>query len=125
MWEDHFDPNHRYRAHVVSVYDGDTITVNVNLGFNIIMNNQKIRLFGINTPEVRGEERPEGLKIKEIVKNMIEGKDIILYTISDKNGNDKTGSFKRYLGIIVTQDGINVNKYLIDNNYAEVFMRKA
>ncbi len=45
---------------VVNVYDGDTITVDIDLGFNMVMCNQKLRLYGINTPEVRGEEREEG-----------------------------------------------------------------
>ena len=43
-----------YKAMCVGVYDGDTVTLDIDLGFNHSMNNQKIRLFGINTPEVRG-----------------------------------------------------------------------
>ena len=50
-----------YNARCTSVYDGDSITVDIDLGFNHWMLNQKIRLFGINTPEVRGAERPSGL----------------------------------------------------------------
>ena len=49
-----------YKAEVVSVYDGDTITVDIDLGFNVVLRKQKIRLGGINTPEIRGEEREEG-----------------------------------------------------------------
>jgi micrococcal nuclease len=49
-----------YRAKIISVYDGDTVTALVDLGFGIT-NKIKIRLKGINTPEVRGAERPEGI----------------------------------------------------------------
>jgi endonuclease YncB( thermonuclease family) len=52
---------YNYRAFVTGVYDGDSITVDIDLGFNNWMKNQKVRLYGINTPELRGEERPSGL----------------------------------------------------------------
>ena len=47
-----------YKARCVSVYDGDSITLDIDLGFNHWMLNQKIRLLGIDTPEIRGPERP-------------------------------------------------------------------
>jgi endonuclease YncB( thermonuclease family) len=48
-----------YKSKVTKVYDGDTITVEVDLGFS---NSQTFRLLRINCPEVRGESREEGLK---------------------------------------------------------------
>ena len=48
---------YEYKATVTKVYDGDTITVDFDLGFGILIRKQKIRLLGINTPEVRGPER--------------------------------------------------------------------
>ena len=47
---------YEYRATVISVYDGDTITVDIDLGFGIVLRKQKLRLYGLNTPEVRGAE---------------------------------------------------------------------
>ena len=46
-----------YKAHVTDVYDADTITVNVDLGFNTWIHDEKIRLARIDAPEVRGKEK--------------------------------------------------------------------
>ena len=46
-------PDYVYKAYVRSVYDGDTITVDIDVGFGITLTSQKIRLRGIDTPEVR------------------------------------------------------------------------
>jgi len=93
-------PAYTYRAHVVSVYDGDTFTINIDLGLGISMNGQKIRLFGFNTPEVRGVERPEGIPVRDYVRKMIEGRDVILRT-----HRDKKGKYGRWLGEVFFQLG--------------------
>ena len=46
-----------YRAHIIKVYDGDTVTADIDLGFNVILKKQKLRLIGIDAPEIRGAER--------------------------------------------------------------------
>ena len=99
----------------VGVYDGDTVTLDIDLGFNHSMNNQKIRLFGINTPEVRGVEREAGLISKQRVKELILSKNVTL--ISHK---DKTGKYGRWLGTIIV-DGINVNQLLLDEVLAKPY----
>jgi len=50
-----------YRARVTKVYDGDTITVDIDLGFHVGLKSEKIRLYRIDTPEVRGPEREQVL----------------------------------------------------------------
>lgn len=45
---------YRYRAKVKSVYDGDTCTVDIDLGFHITLRDIKVRLYGVDTPELRG-----------------------------------------------------------------------
>lgn len=86
---------YEYNATVTKVYDGDTITVDIDLGLNMIFTGQKIRLFGIDTPEVRGDEREEGLKSRDWLQGMILGKSILIRTIKDKKGK-----YGRYLGKI-------------------------
>lgn len=103
----YFDPFYCYKAKVVSVYDGDTITCEIDVGFGIILAKQKIRLFGIDTPEIRGEERPEGLIIRDKLREMIDGQEILIYTIKDKKGK-----YGRWLGIIIKND-ININELLL------------
>lgn len=103
-----------YKAFVTDVYDGDTITVTIDCGFGLRMEKQKIRLFGINTPEVRGDEKEFGKKVRDLMRERILQKDIILKTIKDKKGK-----YGRYLGIVYV-DGVNINDWLVHNNYAEV-----
>lgn len=47
---------YEYKAQVVSVYDGDTLTVDIDLGFEVWLRKQKIRLAGIDTPEINALE---------------------------------------------------------------------
>ena len=111
---------YEYRAMVTGVYDGDTITVDVDLGFGIWTKKQKIRLYGIDTPELRGEERYKGLISRDIVRKWILGKEITLRTIKDKKGK-----YGRWLGIILieSEEGIlNINEMLVEKGYAEEYM---
>ena len=105
---------YKYKANVISVYDGDTITCNIDLGFGIIIKKQKIRLYGINTPELRGDdkEKEKGIIARDKVRELINGKEIILQSIKDKKGK-----YGRWLGIIYINN-ININDWLIENNYA-------
>jgi micrococcal nuclease len=74
-----------YNAVVTSIYDGDTIRVNIDLGFNFWKMNETIRLSGIDAPELRGIERPLGLKSKEWLEKKIPiGSKIIIQTEKDK-----------------------------------------
>lgn len=106
---------YRYRARVISVYDGDTITVDIDLGFNLTRSKVKIRLANIDTPEIRGDQRDEGLKARDALREKILQKDVIVETIKDK-----TGKYGRYLGIIWL-DEENVNQWLISEGYAEKY----
>lgn len=102
-----------YNAVVASIYDGDTIRVNIDLGFNFWKMNETVRLIGIDAPELRGIERPLGLKSKEWLMSKIPpGSKIILQTEKDKQ--EKYG---RYLGTIWV-DGVNINKQILEENFA-------
>ena len=103
---------YQYKATVKSVYDGDTITCDIDLGFDVILRKQKIRLYGIDTPELRGEEKERGIMVRDKVRELIDGKDIILKSIKDKKGK-----YGRWLGIIYI-DELNLNDWLIDNDFA-------
>ena len=104
-----------YKARCTSVYDGDSVTLDIDLGFNIVMHNQKIRLLGINTPEVRGSDRLDGLIARDRLRELIEGKDIIMVS-----HRDKSGKYGRLLATIYT-NGINVNQLLINEGLADIY----
>lgn len=104
-----------YKAKCTSVYDGDSITLDIDLGFNHWMVNQKVRLLGIDTPEIRGPERPQGLLSAERLRELIEGKDVIMVS-----HRDRTGKYGRWLATIY-MDGININKLLLEEGWAKIY----
>ena len=104
-----------YKARCTSVYDGDSVTLDIDLGFNIVMHNQKIRLLGINTPEVRGSDRLDGLISRDRLRELIEGKDIIMVS-----HRDKSGKYGRWLATIYANE-INVNQLLINEGLADIY----
>jgi len=110
---------YEYRAIVTKVYDGDTITVDIDLGFDIWMKKRSIRLSGIDTPEIRGEERPEGLISKEaLLEKMPVGSEVIL-----KTEKDATGKYGRYLAeVYLPNEPMSLNEWLLNNGYAQPYM---
>jgi micrococcal nuclease len=109
---------YKYKFKVTSVYDGDSVTGDIDLGFNIIMREQKIRLYGINAPELIGEQRERGLLSRQRLKELVEGKEVILESFKDK-----AEKYGRWLGILhyYSADGItliNANEQLISEGHA-------
>ncbi len=106
-----------YRAKVVYIYDGDTITVDIDLGLKVFVHGEKIRLNRIDTPELRGDERPEGLEARDYLRSILMNKEIFIETIKDRKGK-----YGRYLGEIYLPDErgklINVNDLLVEKGYA-------
>lgn len=111
------EPAFTYRARVVSVYDGDTMTVDIDLGFGVWIASQKLRLYGIDTPEMRGTERPDGLYVRDWVRAEIpDGAEIMVQTI-----RDKTGKYGRWLAVIWTDHGLSLNQRLLDGGMARSY----
>jgi len=102
-----------YNAYVTSVYDGDTITCDINCGFGVQLKKQKIRLFGLNTPEVRGEEKAEGIISRDKLRERILEKEILL-----KTKKDKKGKYGRYLGVVYLGNE-NINDWLVESGLAK------
>ena len=100
--------------------DGDTVDVDIDLGFEAWLRNQRIRLYGIDTPESRTSDKVEkvfgNLAKSKILEFCPVGSSIILQTKTD----DSRGKYGRILGELIV-DGVNVNQYMIDNNYAVAY----
>jgi len=109
---------YEYKATVTKVYDGDTITVDFDLGFGILIRKQKIRLYGINTPEVRGPEKPEGIISRDALRERILGKVVTIKTFRDKKGK-----YGRWLGEVFVEEE-NINQWLISEGYAKEYLLK-
>ncbi len=91
---------YEYRARVVKVVDGDTVDVDIELGFGVVLADERVRIMGIDTPESRTSDKVEDLfgeAAKARVKELLDG-DVILKTEVSKNGEDMKGKFGRILG---------------------------
>lgn len=114
---------YQYKAKILKVIDGDTVEIDLDLGFNIILSSQKVRLAGVDTPESRTtnlEEKPRGvLSKKKLAEKLPVGSWTIIQTQKSDSNDDKFG---RILGIFIADDGSHINQWLIDNNYAVAYM---
>ena len=106
-----------YQATIVSVYDGDTVTVDIDLGFNIFLKNQTSRLFCVDTPEVRGDEKVQGLAVRDQVRLWLPVGAVVEFS----SIKDRTGKFGRWLAILRPLGwSESVNRRLLDRNMAEI-----
>ena len=95
-----------YRCNVLKVVDGDTVDVDIDLGFGIWQKNERVRIMGIDTPESRTRDKIEkkfGLAAKARLKSLLGPKPVLRTTIS-KKGEDMKGKFGRVLGDFLIED---------------------
>ena len=95
-----------YRCKLKKVIDGDTVDVDIDLGFGIWQMNERVRIMGIDTPESRTRNKIEkkfGLAAKARLKSLL-GKDAVLKTTINKKGVDMKGKFGRVLGDFLYKD---------------------
>ena len=114
---------YEYRAKVIKVVDGDTVDVDIDLGFGVWLKDERVRIMGIDTPESRTRDKEEkkfGLAAKARLKELL-GPTPILKTQVGKGGEDMKGKFGRILGdFIVDRNGqsISVVKALVEDGHA-------
>jgi micrococcal nuclease len=108
---------YHYRAVVTDVHDGDTVTVDVDLGFHVWVRGEKIRLAHIDAPELNGQTATEGKAAADFLRNLVLNKRVVIETIKAADGIDKQEKYGRYLGSIWL-DSVNVNDLLVSKGYA-------
>ena len=110
---------YEYKIKLVRVIDGDTVDVDIDLGFGVWLRKQRIRLYGIDTPESRTRDKEEkrfGLLSKKYLQDHYPvGSMAVLRT-----HKDKTGKFGRILGELVWEDS-TINKIMVDEHYAVLY----
>ena len=109
---------YQYRCQILRVVDGDTVDIDIDLGFGVWMRKQRVRLYGVDTPESRTrdlEEKKFGMMAKKYVKGYLPiGTDQILRTHKDGKGK-----FGRILGEFVVEEGMTtLTALLIKNHHA-------
>jgi len=105
-----------YNCTLIRVIDGDTIDVNIDLGFNI-WHKGRIRMAGIDTPESRTRNKAEkvlGLAAKSRLKELLKKKKLSINCTKEK------GKFGRILADVLADD-ININKQLIEEGHARPY----
>ena len=124
---------YEYRAKILRVVDGDTVDVDIDLGFGCWLHKQRIRLYGIDSPESRTrdlDEKKYGLMAKEFLKEQLKDGAVL------KTRLDGKGKYGRILGEFITiketEAGTdangspvaaikyrhNVNEYMIERHHA-------
>ena len=116
---------YEYRCKVTRVVDGDTVDVDIDLGFGIWMHKERIRLHGIDTPESRTrdlEEKKYGLLAKQQIESfMPRGSMQTLVTVKDK-----AGKFGRILGKFLIYDKktdrqMTINDWMVREHHAVAY----
>ena len=108
-----------YKCNLVKVVDGDTVDVDIDLGFGVWLRKQRIRLYGIDTPESRTRDKVEkvyGLAAKDFLSKMLSTGEM-----SIKTHKDAKGKFGRILGELFMKTSIgelSVNQSLVENSHA-------
>jgi micrococcal nuclease len=104
-----------YQCKIVRVVDGDTVDVDIDLGFDTWRCGERIRLYGVDTPECRtldAEEKAAGFLAKEFVEDALHVGGTYRLQTKEK------GKFGRYLGTIYLTDDTSINAALVTEHLA-------
>ncbi len=116
---------YEYRCKISRVVDGDTVDVDIDLGFGVWMHKERVRLYGIDTPESRTrdlEEKKYGLIAKEHIKSFMPvGSMQTLITVKDK-----AGKYGRILGKFLiydkkTDSRMTINNWMVREHHAVAY----
>jgi len=110
---------YEYQCKIVKVIDGDTTDVDIDLGFGVWLKKQRIRFYGVDTPESRTSDKEEkvyGLMAKEFVLKHLP----IGSTQTLRTKRDGVGKYGRILGEFVVND-TTLNQLLIDTHNAVAY----
>jgi len=114
---------HEYKVNIIKVVDGDTVDVDIDLGFGIWLHKERVRVMGIDTPESRTSDAVEkvfGLAAKARLSSLL-GAEAILQTQVSKKGEDMKGKFGRVLGNFVSINGEKCAAVLVREGHAVAY----
>ena len=114
---------HEYKVNILRVVDGDTVDVDIDLGFGMWLRKERVRVMGIDTPESRTSDKMEkifGLAAKNRLISLL-GAEAILHTQVSKKGEDMKGKFGRVLGNFVSLNGEKCAAVLVREGHAVAY----
>ena len=114
---------YEYRCKVVKIVDGDTVDVDIDLGFGVWLKKERIRMFGIDTPESRTrdlDEKKYGLMAKDYITRLLDDEGGIVL----KTRKDAEGKYGRILGELWRTTDFadkSINDYMIEKHHAVAY----
>ena len=114
---------YEYKCKVVKIIDGDTVDVDIDLGFGVWLKKERIRMFGIDTPESRTrdlDEKKYGLMAKEFITKLLDDEGGIVL----KTRKDAEGKYGRILGELWRTTDFadkSINDYMIEKHHAVAY----
>jgi micrococcal nuclease len=110
---------YRYNCIIKKIVDGDTVDVDIDLGFGVWLSNKRIRFIGIDAPETRTrdlEEKSQGLETKARVAKLLplESKQVLV-------SEQYEGKYGRILGDFILNDEVLLTELLLEEGLAEVY----
>ena len=117
---------YEYRADLMRVVDGDTVVLDIDLGFGVWKRGETFRLYGINAPEMRGASKVEGQAAKTylmaLLMHQLEHTEPLFVRTHKADAQDKYG---RYLATLLLPSRLNVNGEMVRAGHAQPYMVEA
>ena len=107
---------YNYRGKITRIIDGDTLEISLDLGLDVQLQKQILRLKGINAPEMKGESRESAIASRNYLSSLVLDKDVIISTYKSRN-KDKYGRYLAEVWLLDRGDR-SVNQMLIDGGFA-------
>ena len=114
---------YEYKVNILKVVDGDTVDVDIDLGFGVWLRNERVRLAGIDAPESRTSDAVEkvfGQAAKDRVSSLLGAEATLISQIS-KSGDNIKGKFGRIIGNFKTINGEVVADVLMNEGHAVAY----
>ena len=114
---------YEYKCNIIKIVDGDTVDVDLDLGFGVWLRDERVRIMGIDTPESRTSDKMEkifGLAAKERLSSLL-GAEAILLSKMKINGDNMKGKFGRILGDFRTSQGDLLTSKLMKEGHAVAY----
>ena len=112
MKPDFQKPSYVYKAEVVKVIDGDTMDVRLDVGFDTHIY-KRLRLLGVDTWEIRGEEREKGIIAKKFVEDRVRIVQNEVYVQTEMDGEGKYGRVLAWVWLIRIGEPVCLNEELL------------
>ena len=115
---------YEYKCKVRKVVDGDTVDIDIDLGFGIWLNDERVRIIGIDTPESRTSDPIEkifGMAAKERVQHLLSNESVLISKVKGDGNEEMRGKFGRILGDFRTPQGDLLTSKLMAEGHAVAY----